>query len=234
MTWRGAPEVVTEHAGSGGHHRGGPVAFYLREGEGAEAAVWAPDVTSKPLAVMQGKAALKPTGADGYHLLFARRSVPGEEQVALRYRYFPGKPSGRSPTELLQAQLSRLEILPTPLPREHWRFESQPLAGTAVTMVTSNGTFIEEVTDAQGRVEFTLPEDFVQVGSGRAANAPAEFMVSAAHGTDERAYRTTLSADYHVNPAHWESLLGGGIALAAGFACGLVLLRRLPAEGRSA
>jgi hypothetical protein len=93
---------------------------------------------------------------------------------------------------------------------------------------------MEGTTDSDGRVEFTLPEDFSHVAPGRENNAPAEFMVSTAHGASARAYRTTLSADYHASPSHWESNLGGGLALAAGFACGLVLLRRLPLEGRSA
>jgi len=236
MTWRASPEIATEQA-HGGHSHRGPLEFYLREGAGAEVLLLTPDLAARPLAVQGEKAVVKPTGAEGYHMLLARRQLPGEEQVTARYFFLPGKPSGHSPSELLAAQISELEIVPAPLPREHWRYESSeeavfqlrfsgaPLGGAAVRMITSNGTLLEAESDAQGMVRFGLPEDFAQVGAGREANAPGDFVVSAEHEAGGTRYVTTLNANYSVNPAHWQSTLGGGLSLAAGFLVGIVVLR---------
>jgi hypothetical protein len=239
MTWRASDEIVLEetHGGGGHDHRGAAPSWFLRDGAGAEAVLWTPALDTRPVTLAGNKATASTRGVDGYHLLVARRTVGAEEQVSLRYFYSPGKPSGHSPRELLQAQVSQLEILPTPLPREHWRYESgepaafvvrfagAPVAYAPVQMITSNGTLLEETTDEQGRVRFNLPEDFADVRPGRMGNAPADFVVSVAHDAGGKRFTTTLNADYHVNPAHWQSLLGGGLTLILGFAAGLVLVR---------
>ena len=250
MAWRSTPEVAMHEGEADGHDHGHshrPAAYYLRDGAGAALTFWKPNLEQLALPPVKadGKVPVRPSGVDNYHLLMASRPSESGEEVALRYVYMRGKPSGQSPSRLVDATKAPLEIVPAPLPREHWRYQTsapavfvvryagKPLARQPVQLETSNGSFMEAITDLEGRVEFTLPEDFAYVGRGREANAPAEFIVSTSHVVDGFRRRTTLSADYHVNPAHWQSSLGGVLALLVGFAGGVALWRRLPTEGRS-
>lgn len=235
-------------SGAGGHgHSRRPAAAYLRDGAGATLMFWRPDLEqgALPDAKADGQVAVRPSGVDNYHLLMASRSGDSGEEVALRYVYMHGKPSGESPRRLLDAQKAALEIVPAPLPREHWRYETsnpavfevrltgEPLAGHPVQLVTTQGSLVEAVSDDKGRVTFVLPEDFAHVAPGREANAPAEFIVSTAHTQNGFVRRTTLTAEYHANPAHWQSSLGGVVALMVGFIGGMALWRRLPTEDRA-
>ncbi len=250
MAWRSTPEVAVHEGDAGAHGHGHgrrPTAHYLRDGAGAALTFWKPNLEQSVLPAVKadGQVPVRPSGVDNYHLLMASRASESGEEVALRYVYMLGKPSGQSPSQLVGATKASLEIVPAPLPREHWRYQTsapavfvvryagKPLAGQPVQLVTSNGSFLEAMTDLEGRVAFTLPEDFAHVGRGREANAPAEFIVSTSHVVDDFRRRTTLSADYHANPAHWQSSLGGVLALLVGFAGGVALWRRLPTEGRS-
>jgi hypothetical protein len=250
MTWRSAPEIAIHEGGAGGHghgHSRRPATVYLRDGAGAALTLWKPNVeqSALPTAKADGEVAVRPSGVDNYHLLMASRAGESSEEVALRYVYMHGKPSGESPRRLLGAQKAALEIVPAPLPREHWRYETSkravfeirltgtPLAGQPVQLVTTHGSLVEGVSDEQGRVTFVLPEDFAHVAPGREANAPAEFIVSTAHTQNGFVRRTTLTAEYHANPAHWQSSVGGVVALMVGFIGGMALWRRLPAEDRA-
>ncbi len=250
MTWRSAPEmVVHEPGGAGGHdgHGRRSTGIYLRNGNDAVVSLWNPSLVQSPLAPAKpdGQVVVRPTGVDNYHLLVAKRQSPAGEEVALRYMYMRGKPSDESPSRLLGATKVTLEIVPSPLPREHWRYQTstpavfiirldgKPLPGQPVRLVTTNGTLMEALTDQAGKVRFQLPEDFSHVLPGRESNVPAEFIVSTAYGHGDSRHLTSLSAQYHVNPSHWESSLGGMFALLAGFVGGMALWRRLPTEGRS-
>lgn len=250
LVWRSLPEVVAHEGEGGGHGHGHdrrPATAYLRDGAGATLMFWRPDLEqgALPDAKADGQVAVRPSGVDNYHLLMASRSGDSGEEVALRYVYMHGKPSGESPRRLLDAQKAALEIVPAPLPREHWRYETskpavfevrltgEPLAGHSVQLVTTQGSLVEAVSDDKGRVTFVLPEDFAHVAPGREANAPAEFIVSTAHTQNGFVRRTTLTAEYHANPAHWQSSVGGVVALVVGFVGGVALWRRLPTEGRA-
>ncbi|MGE0081491.1 MAG: hypothetical protein AB7U81_09370 [Thiohalomonadaceae bacterium] len=250
MSWRSVPEVAAHEAGEGGHGHGHGqrrTGAWLRDGTGADIGLWTPTLEQRPLAPAKpdGQVSVRPSGMDNYHLLVARRTSAEREEVALRYVYMRGKPSGQSPRRLLEAPKAVLEIVPNPLPREHWRYQTsapavftvrydgKPLAGQTVHLVTTHGTLLEAMTDVEGEVTFHLPEDFPHVAPSREANAAAEFIVSTEymHGGVRRL--TTLSAEYHPSPSHWQSSLGGVLALMVGFAGGVVLWRRLPTEGRS-
>jgi hypothetical protein len=239
MTWRSTPEIVSENEHEGGGHRhGGELKLYLREGEGAELTLRTPDLQVRPLALMGQAAVIRPTGLDGYHLALAHRTFKGKEEAAFRYFYVPGKPSGHSPAEQVNARTVKLRILPMPLPREHWRYESgesatfrvifngKPLAQEPLRLTTSNGSLLDATTNEDGEVSFVLPEDFSRVRPGRESNRPADFVVTSTYSDEGRTFITTLSADYHVNPRHWQSRWGGLGALALGFVVGLRVVRR--------
>lgn len=243
LTWQPAPPEAKQqnnggaHQGHGGHRGGKP--FVLKDGEGAEAQMWLPTRVRRPLHVMEnGMVMVGGSGIDNYHLLFARKHTAAGEEVALRYLYQHGKPSGASPSSLVEHNKATLELVPAPLTREHQRYLSQkpfnfiarfngePLADKTVKLTTSNGSEIEGKTDGTGGVEVSLPDDFSDVQPGRSNNRPAEFVVSVSHDVGGTQYHTTLSAPYYVNPSHWRSTTGGLAAMFAGVVTGFVVLRR--------
>ena len=151
LTWQPAPPEPTQqggahqgHAGHGAQRGGKP--FLLQEGAGAEAEIWLPTLQRRPLQVDEGgRVRVGGTGSDNYHLLYAKKSEGGSEQVALRYLYQRGKPSevspsllvnqhktaleigkpsGESPSLLVNQDKTALEIIPAPLTREHQRYNS--------------------------------------------------------------------------------------------------------------
>ena len=90
----------------------------------AQVVLWKPDLSTQPLEIQQGKVGLKGTGVDNYHAIVAERTEGKLTEVAIRYEYARGKPSGHSSTELTAADKSTLEIVPEPIPREHYRYHS--------------------------------------------------------------------------------------------------------------
>ncbi|MGM0594862.1 MAG: hypothetical protein ACQETD_10020 [Pseudomonadota bacterium] len=236
MVWQPAPKEGAPQ-GHGGHRGGKP--FQLSEGEGAAAALWLPTRVRRPLPLAANQQVMVgSTGVDNYHLLYAKKRRGGSEQVALRYLYKHGKPSGESPSALLEAPKAQLEIVPAPLTREHQRYQSQkpfnfivrfngePLSGKAITLTTSNGSALKGETDRKGRFTLHLPDDFAEVKPGRRSNPPAEFVLVAEHEGGGTHYQTTLSAPYYVSPSHWRSTGGGVAAMFAGVLTGFVVLRR--------
>jgi len=253
LTWQPAPPDAKRVASSGGHqgHSGsrGGRPFLLQESKGAEALMWLPTRVRRPLHINAetGLVSVSGTGLDNYHLLYASKQTEAGEEVALRYLYQHAKPSGVSPSSLINYNKATLEIVPSPLTREHQRylsqqsfhfvvrFQGEPLAGQAVSLASSNGSTLGGKTDSRGRVSFELPDDFNDVQLGRAANRPGEFVLSTTHDVEGKQYTTTLSAPYYVNPSHWRSTAGGLMAMVAGMVTGLVVLRRSRnnAEGRA-
>lgn len=225
------------------HGRGG-AGPQLQDSAGASLALFTPTLERLPVdtPAEDGVLKLPRTGVDYYHLLLAERHTGKVHEAALRYIVGRGKPSGHSPSELLAVDKTALEIVPQPLPREHWRYESAepvafrvrfngtPLADTWVGLSTSNGSQLEGTTDANGMVRFDLPDDFTRVVPGRDANPGAEFVVRTGTVANDMLYRTNLSAAYYVNPRHWQSTQVGLFMLGAGFISGLIVMRR----GRSA
>ncbi|RCX24724.1 hypothetical protein DFQ59_1169 [Thioalbus denitrificans] len=238
-----APAAETGQKPAGGHagHGGGRRAkmLMLANADGARITYWKPDLTRMELSAEHGHLTLPPTGMDNYHALVVEQDWGPEKDTLIRYEYSFGKPSGHSPAELTAAVKTELEVVPDPIPREHYRYmaadrwsflvryQGQPLAGTPVLLATSQGSRLEAVTDAAGRVTFRLPDDFPEVEAGRENNTPAELSVTASHREDGLEFVTVLTAPYHADPAHWQSFPTGVAIAGAGFLVGgLVGFRR--------
>jgi hypothetical protein len=202
----------------------------LMFGEGAVARLWKPDLTYEPLMIGNGGITLPSTGMGNYHALVVEQDWGDSKDYLIRYEYMRGKSSGFSPGKLTNAEKAPLEIIPDPIPREHYRYLSgyqwdflvryrgEAVADLPVVLETEFGSRLEGKSDAQGRVSFRLPDDFPEVKTGRRNNPPAELWLTARYNDGEVNYETRLSAPYHVNPAHWQST---GLA-AAVFAFGLL------------
>lgn len=214
--------------------------FFLQDSIDAKAEIWLPTLEQHPLDINKaGVVKVKATGFDNYHLLYARRQLNGLDEMALRYQYMRGKPSGESPGLLVSHSKGALEIKPSPLTREHRRYQSgdtamftlsvnkESLKLQPVILSTSNGTKIYLQTDNKGQLAVTLPEDFNNIKSGRRNNRPAEFTLRSSITRNDTRYQTTLNADYHVNPSHWQSRAGGGLTILFGFIGGLMVLRHV-------
>jgi hypothetical protein len=207
-----------------------PKRLMLMFGEGAVARLWKPDLTAELLEIERGSIALPATGMGNYHALVVEQDWGNSKDFLIRYEYMRGKESGFSPSKLANAQKAPLEIIPDPIPREHYRYlsgsqwnflvryQGEAVADLPVMLETEFGSRLESKTDPQGRVSFQFPDDFPEVKPGRRNNSPAELWLTANYGDGEINYQTRLSAPYHVNPAHWQST---GLA-AAVFAFGLL------------
>jgi len=234
MYWSPAP---AKH-GHGGHDRHAAKVYLLSGGEGALVELINPKLSKMPVQIEQGRVSVKSMGMDSYHALVANRINGTLHESAVRYVYMFGKPSGESPSQLMGYEKSPLEIEPAPYAREHWRylsntdaafivrFQEKPLGHAVVTMTTGNGTNSEFKADAEGKLTIPLPEDFPAVKPGRMGNHPSEFSLTVSHREKSQTYTSTLSADYHINPEHWQStelglaVVGGGMLFG-----GLITLR---------
>lgn len=236
----GAVPGTQPASGGGGHaHHGhrGVAAVRLEVPESATAVLWKPDLERQPLEVKGGGVGFPRTGMGDYHAMVAEWKGESAREARIRYHYMRGKPSGHSPGELLAQAKTELEIVPDPLPREHYRynsadrwgfrvrFGSAPLAGARVRLETAHGSGLEAQTDAQGRVAFELPDDFPSVQPGRRATPPAEFSLSVGHAGGQGRFHTVLLASYHAGSHHWQSTGWGLGVLALGLVAGLAVSR---------
>ena len=215
----------------------------LENAEGASVTLWKPDLSTQPLSFDQGGFTLPKTGMDNYHAVVAERTWGDTKESVIRYEYLFGRPSKHSPGELAGAVKTDLEIVPDPIPREHYRYHSDqtwgfllrlhgtPAGGIPLTLRTANGTQLDAVSDPSGRVAFRLPDDFPGLVPGVRDDRSAAFTVSAEMRDADMIYQTTLSADYRVNPAHWQSTRWGWMVAGLGFVAG-GLLGRTKKQGR--
>ena len=228
-----------QHAGHG-QSRNREKSFYLADNQNVIVKYIDPSLQTLSLTAedKSNQYILPKTGMDNYHALVAERSTDTSHESSLRYAYLRGKPSGFSPDNLIKQHKLPLEIVPEPMIREHWRFytnnshlfkilfNEKPLVDTWVIFQTSNGTTLDSKTDADGKVIFTLPDDFKEIKPGRRANKPAEFLLRTVHIDNNITYKTNFSAPYSVNPSHWQSNAGGILALSIGFISGIMIMRR--------
>lgn len=224
------------------HDRSAPKVFNLTGFENSQIKFITPDLQSSDIETTDGKISIRATGKNNYHVLYALRNNNGVEESAIRYIPFNGKPTGHSPSEITSLNKTDFEIVPDPLAREHWhhkagdsvayvvRFKNRPVASLPVSLATSNSSIVKSITDKQGRVTFTLPDDFANTKPGKRANKPGELLIHAKYSDNNKAYATWLSSDYQVDPKHWQStelgtmVLGGGFLIGA-FITGLGLKR---------
>ncbi len=238
-----APDVVAQTAAKPGsgpehtaeQHRRGPKKIALTDSKGAVARLWKPDLTTLPLTVEHGNITLPRTGVDNYHAVVVEKDRVDLKEVLIRYEYMHGKPSGHSTSELTAAEKTPFEIVPDPVPREHqhyrsdqrWRFflrfKGTPAAGIPVTLETSHGTRVNAVSDSEGEFSLHIPDDFPDLKEGERDKRTAEFSISAETKDNGILYRTMLSAEYRVNPSHWQSS-GLGVAVTGfGMLAGVLL-----------
>jgi hypothetical protein len=218
-------------------HHGGPKQIALADADQARLTFWKPDLSSQPLQVGQGHVTLPTTGMDNYHALVVEADSGERVETLIRYEYLRGKPSKRSPAELAGLQKTRFEIVPDPIPREHYhyfsdqtwgfllRLDGRPVPNTEVVLQTDHGSRVTGITDQAGRVSLRLPDDFPDIRPGERDKRSAGFRVSAQIPADGLTYHTTLSADYRVNPAHWQSFGWGAVLVGLGFLAGGVIGR---------
>jgi len=223
------PQPAAEH-----QHDGRRMAkvFQLTGHENSRISLISPDLKRRELSADNGQVKFNPTGIDNYHALLATREFQGVQEVAIRYVYAFGKPSGSSPSQLTQLSKAELEIIPDPLPREHWhykaghkaaflvRFRGHPLAYNSVILYTSYASILEATTDTQGRVLFKLPDDYPITQAGNNANPAAEMMLHVKHTDNGQQYASWLSADYRANPEHWKNTQLGVMVTTGGFLFG--------------
>jgi len=223
MHWQVVPHKVDMM-----HIREASQVFRLIDGEGASISLMRPDLSKAMIATnANGHVVIKPDGMEYFHVLIATRNKTDTTTTAIRYFHQFGRPAPVSPSVLVNTVKSDLEIIPDPLPREHWsymadnsaqfivRFKGQVLANRIVDLMTSNGTHLGQKTDADGRLILTLPDDFPVTHLGYMHNKPAEMVLDTSYAMNGHRYHTILSADYFVNPAHWQ-LLSGGMLVSGG------------------
>lgn len=208
-------------------------------GECVQARMIAPDLTVHTLEAKGAAFPMPNTGMEYYHVLVASRSAEGRVETAIRYVPRVGRPSGHSPAEVVALPKARLEIVPDPLPREHWRYEGKrsagfllrfdghPLAGQAIRLKTAQGSELVTQTDGRGRAEIVVPDDLDPAAGQRQAGEMT--LIAEYRDVQGILHVTTLSAAYAPSPAHWKSLpLGafmGLVGLVGGLAARPLLLR---------
>lgn len=217
------------------HDRRAGKVFLITGHENSSVMMLTPDLQEQPLDIQNGQITFKPTGKDNYHALIVKRIHNNVEETAIRYVYGFGKPTGRSPSELTALSKSDLEIIPDPLPREHWHYKAgmqaafiihykgEPVTPAKVSLSTSNASILQSNTDSQGRVVFNLPDDFAETLAGNNANKPGEILIHVKHSDNQKQYASWLSADYEVNPAHWRKTDLGIMVASGGFIFGVLM-----------
>jgi hypothetical protein len=226
-------------------HRGAKT-FYIDNLDGATITYIKPDLSTQPITPVMGKVTLPSTGVDNYHALVVKKDWGDHKEVIIRYQYRFGRPSKQSPVKLTAAEKSEFEIVPAPLPREHYQYHSQQawsflaryrgelVANQALTLTTSNGSQQTLNTDQDGRVTFIIPDDFPGLTEGERSKQTAQFTIGSEYKQDGITHTTQLVADYRVNPSHWQSTELGLIVLGIGFLAGGYLGQNLKKRDKKA
>nr|CRH04331.1 Conserved exported protein of unknown function [Candidatus Magnetococcus massalia] len=172
----------------------------------------------------------------GYVRLIARKESGETVETATTLGYF-SKP-GPAPRAMLAESLSGLEVVPAKLPREHahyragerWpfmvRLDGKPLSGKVVELTSELGEVQSAVSNAEGKVMLTMPQQFKKVG-GRHGRAKTAFVVRVKHGVEGG--RMLQSAfNYHfIAPHHEGKSTPAGVGfLLLGMALATPLLRK--------
>lgn len=153
---------------------------------------------------------LAPGKLGNYHWLQAREETPEGIVTASTAHYFANP--GPAPSALLRQPKAELEIVPQPLPREHWRyrageswtflvrFHGQPLPGAGVRLETSGGHQTVYQADARGQVQVNFPDDVrtATAPGGHHGRQPENRFVLAVGHTDAqgRYYLTAFNHRY--------------------------------------
>ncbi|MEJ2691983.1 MAG: hypothetical protein P8166_02735 [Candidatus Thiodiazotropha sp.] len=239
-----ANEHPQEHSKQTTHDRRGAKRLLLENADGAGITLWKPDLTTQTLKASNGGLTIPKTGMDNYHAIVAQKDWGESKETAIRYEFMFGRPSEHSPSELAGVVKTELEIVPAPIPREHFHYQSnqrwgfqvrlhgQPLAKLPLALETEHGTRLEAVTDKRGYASFRLPDDFSDVVEGQRDKRRAEFAVSAELESHGITYQTRLTASYHPDPSHWQSASLGWAVTGMGFIVGGLVGRKRKQKGK--
>ncbi|MCG7965469.1 MAG: hypothetical protein JAY63_02645 [Candidatus Thiodiazotropha taylori] len=226
-------------------HRGAKT-FHIDHLDGATITYIKPDLSSQTITPVMGKVTMPVSGVDNYHALVVEKDWGDHKEVIIRYQYMFGRPSKQNPVKLTAAQKSEFEIVPDPLPREHYRYHSQQswgflaryqgelLSNHPLTLTTSNGSQQTLHTDEHGRVSFEIPDDFPGLTEGERSKQTAQLTISGEYQQNNTNYSTQLVADYRVNPSHWQSTELGLLVLGIGFLAGGYLGQNLKKRDKKA
>jgi len=229
--------VQNSQGAHGEHSRRRPQVWDISYLNGANVTMWRADLTVESLQPTDGQVTIPRTGLGGFHVFLAEAEKPSKTVAAIRYHYANGKPVDARPRDLIAINKTDLEVVPDPLPREHYRYygnerwaflvryHGELVPELDVTLQTSNGTRLTEKTDKSGRVRFILPDDFTDVKPGIRANPPGSFSVSTNYSVDGHHHETRLESKYYPNPSHWRSTSLGFWVMGGGFLMGLATLR---------
>ncbi|MCU7871127.1 MAG: hypothetical protein KZQ91_00125 [Candidatus Thiodiazotropha sp. (ex Lucinoma borealis)] len=214
------------------HDHRGAKQITLENGEGATITLWKPDLSTQTLNLEHGGITIPKTGLDNYHVVVAEKDWGNHKEAVIRYEYMFGRPSKQSPSKLTAVEKTDFEIVPDPIPREHYRYHTlqtwgflvrlhgKPLSNLELTLQTTHGSQQTVISDQYGRVEFQIPDDFPNLVAGERDKRSAQFTISSKYREGDIAYQTQLNADYRVNPTHWQSTQLGlwvvGIGILAG------------------
>ncbi|MES9986886.1 MAG: hypothetical protein ABW077_03160 [Candidatus Thiodiazotropha endolucinida] len=214
------------------HDHRGEKRIVLENGDGAIITLWKPDLSTQQLTLDHNAVTIPMTGIDNYHAIVAEKDWGDHKEAVIRYEYRFGRPSKQSPSQLVAKQKTEFEIVPDPIPREHYRYHSlqswnylvrfngKPVNDLEVALNTANGTQLSSTTDSHGRVSFQIPDDFPGMIEGERDKRLGQFTVSSEYLEGNRRYTTQLNADYRVNPTHWQSTRLGLLVVGIGFIAG--------------
>jgi hypothetical protein len=196
-----------------------------------------------PLGMAGAKLDKPATG--GFHWLVAREEQGGAVRVASTVYYY-GERGAANPTDMFMHQKHELEIVPQPYPREHsryraneeWkflvRFNGQPLSGQMLEMETQNGTKAAWVSDTQGVVTVSLPDDFKPEAEGGPGGGHgrrgADFVLAAKRTEGGTTYLTAFNASYGPDAFSQRSIVIGLVFTLLGMLVAVPLLRRRKAQ----
>ena len=162
----------------------------------------------------------------GFHWLAAREEQGDKVKVASTVYFFSDR-GAQNPTALFMQPKHELQIIPQPYPREHsryranedWKFlvhfNGKPLANQWVRLETQNGTKADWVSDAQGVVTVSIPDDFKKVAQQKAAGShehgrrSADFVLAVEHVEGGKSYLTAFNGSYGADAFDQRSLAMG-------------------------
>ncbi|MCU7948313.1 MAG: hypothetical protein KZQ72_17050 [Candidatus Thiodiazotropha sp. (ex Cardiolucina cf. quadrata)] len=171
------------------HDHRGAKQITLENGEGATITLWKPDLSTQTLNLEHGGITIPKTGLDNYHVVVAEKDWGNHKEAVIRYEYMFGRPSKQSPSKLTAVEKTDFEIVPDPIPREHYRYHTlqtwgflvrlhgKPLSNLELTLQTTHGSQQTVISDQYGRVEFrslmTSPTWWQVSGIKGALNSPS-------------------------------------------------------------
>jgi len=241
-------QPVESLKGAGGHGHGRMAKAFqlmgLKDGTDTSVSYIHSDLESSDLSLHGDSVHLKPTGKNNYHALVARQVQDNKHRLAVRYIYNNGRPVNTSPSDLLALNLGGLQIIPSPLPREHWKykskslyrfqvtFEGKPLAEHGLLATTRFGSNEILHTDQSGFIELVIPEDFPEITPKKRATPPGEMQLFSAYSRDGQEYEASMTAAYHPSESSWKSVSLGALVVLIGIVFGFFINRKLPEHNR--